>query len=88
MAVRELTTHDLMRVMFGQLDLLAHKKITPAKASAAARLGQVIIGAANIEVQHHRMKPARGNIVHPVSLVREERVVPMLEDKSKKRRRK
>jgi hypothetical protein len=84
---RELTTNDLMKQMFNQLDLLVNKKITPVKANAVARLGMVIVAAADVEVQHHRLKPARGSVVRPVTLVREEIVsAPLLEDKSKNRK--
>ena len=85
--VKELTTNDLNKRMFDQMDLLIGKKITPVKANAIARIGMVIVGSAEIELQHHKLKPARGNVVRPAVLVREEiEATPILEDKSKKRR--
>lgn len=70
-----------MRAMFLNLGQLMDKKITPVKANAAARLGMVIVGAGELEIQHHKLKPARGNIVRPVTLVRPA-IPPLLEDKT------
>ena len=77
-----------MQMIFSELDLLIGKKITPIRANAAARLALAITAAADLEVVHHRLKPARGNVVRPVTLVRQTAIeVPALEDKTKKRRK-
>ena len=85
---RSITTQDLMKMMFSELHLLVSKKITPARASASARLGMTILGAAQHEVTRHKLKSPRTSAVRPVSLVKGDIVqTPAIEDKSKKRRK-
>ncbi len=84
----EVTTNELMRVACSELVLLTGKRITPARANASARLLMSVVELANLEVAHHKLRPSRGAIVRPVTLVRNGKEVPALEDKSKNGRRK
>jgi hypothetical protein len=83
-----ITTNDVIKWACNELQLLMAKKITPVRANASARLVMGVAEMAQLEVQHHRLRPARGNAVRPVMLVRPEaKEVPLLEDKGKKRRK-
>jgi hypothetical protein len=86
LVVEERTTNDLMKLMFNELDMLLARKITPVRANAAARIGMAVVEAANLEVQHHKMKPARGNVVRPVTLVRREITQALLPAPKKSKR--
>ena len=64
-----ITTRDLMQALCNEMNLLMNKKITYARANASSRLAMGVIGLANVELMHHRLKPARGTSVRPVTLV-------------------
>lgn len=63
------TTSGLIDALFNEMELLHSRRITPERARSSAALAGAIIGAANLEVTHHKMKPRRnGYLVRAVLL--------------------
>ena len=82
------TTRDMMRALCNEMELLQNKRITFARANASARLAMGVIGLANLEIVHHKLRPSRGASVRPVTLAHGRVIdMPAIEDKSKKRKK-